>query len=92
VTKPTDETDEEIKSAMKLIKKIMVATLRRSDIICQYSHCQYLLMLTTINERGSVAALNRVKMMFEREFGPGRIVFSIQVAPLSEGDYTAVTI
>lgn len=57
-----------IKSAMQALRQCMMSTLRRGDIISQYSKNQYLLMLSARLPNDVEAAMSRVKRLFFSKF------------------------
>jgi len=77
-----DNNEESLKAAMKVLRQIMLRTLRRGDIVSQYSSNQFLLMLTTDNNMGGHAAMNRIKRLFEKEYGENTATLTIQMSPL----------
>ena len=71
--------DSELKSAMKTLRHILVQSLRRGDIISQYSKCQFILMLIVENNNGGQQAMRRMKHLFESKYGKdkGEITYSL---------------
>lgn len=61
--------ENEMKSAAKILRQVLLSTLRDSDIMAQYSRSQFLLMLTVMGKNGGSAAMQRIKAMFESKFG-----------------------
>lgn len=81
---PGDE--EKLRLVMKALRRIMLRTLRRGDVICQYSPNQFILMLTALDSIKGQAALNRIKMLFVREFDESPVNLATQVAPVGNGE------
>ena len=57
-----------IKSAMQALRQCMMSTLRRGDIVSQYSKNQYLLMLSARLPNDVEAAMSRVKRLFYSKY------------------------
>jgi len=57
-----------IKSAMQILRQTMMGTLRRGDIVSQYSKNQYLLMLSARLPNEAEAAMSRVKRLFYSKY------------------------
>lgn len=74
-----DEKERELKSAMKTLRLLLMQSLRNGDVIAQYSKNQFILMLTVLNSDGGLAALRRIKYLFESKYGKekGRIEYNV---------------
>jgi len=76
--------DEELKEAMRALRQVLLGTLRNGDVITQYSQCQFILMLTALNEANGRAAFRRIQFLFEAKFGAGKVEVACQLSPLEK--------
>ena len=74
--------ERELKDAMKLLRQVLLSSLRNGDVIAQYSKSQFILMLTAFDERGGQAALHRMKYLFESRYGEGKGTVDHQLSPI----------
>lgn len=79
-------SEDDMKYMMKTLRTIILRTLRRGDIISQYSANQFIFMLTTTDDKGAQIALNRIQQLFENEFAADRFILETQISPIGKGD------
>jgi len=77
--------DEQLRTTMKVLRQIMIRTLRKCDIVCQYSVNQFVLMLTVTDEKNRMAALYRIQRLFQKEMGSDKVALQLQAVPMGEG-------
>ena len=76
--------ERELKESMKLLRNVLVKSLRNGDVIAQYSKCQFVLMLTALNEEGGMAALRRMKYLFTNKYGKERGQIEYHLSPIGK--------
>ena len=76
--------DDELKAAMKELRKVLMRSLRNGDVIAQYSNCQFLMMLTVTSENGGQVALRRMKYLFESKHGKKTGTFDFVLSPVGK--------
>ncbi|MCL2498346.1 MAG: winged helix-turn-helix domain-containing protein [Symbiobacteriaceae bacterium] len=89
ITIPIDHMDAQdsadmrfLKGAMITLRQILMRTLRRGDIVSQYSKNQFLLMLSAYHPKDAETALSRVKRMFISEYKDMEVEFQFSVAQI----------
>ena len=73
-----NDRNGELLTVMKSLRNLMLRTLRVSDIICQYSANQYVLMITGTDEKNKMEPLTRIKRLFEKENDVAGVTLSVQ--------------
>ena len=73
-----------IKSAMQVLRQSMMSTLRRGDIVSQYSKNQYLLMLSARVPKEVEAAMARVKGLFNSKYKEASCELDIHLSRIGD--------
>lgn len=60
-------TDESIASSMKLLEKVIIDSLRKSDIVARFSKKQYILMLPSLTYENGLMVMGRITDRFSAE-------------------------
>ena len=76
--------ERELKDAMRILRQVLLSSLRNGDVIAQYSKSQFILMITALDEKGGQAALYRMKYLFESRFGKDRGAMDYQLSPIGK--------
>ena len=76
--------EHELKVAMKALRQVLLQSLRAGDVVSQYSQNQFILMLTVLDNDGGVAALRRIKYLFEKKFEKGRGRLEYHLSPIGK--------
>ena len=77
-----DDVNANLHAGMKTLRQIMLRSLRASDIICQYSPGQFVIMITGADKEQDTAPLKRIKKTFEKE---SDATLSVQVMSIGDG-------
>ena len=77
-----DDGKADLHAGMKTLRQIMLRSLRASDIICQYSPGQFVIMITGAAKEQDTAPLKRIKKTFEKE---SDATLSVQVMSINDG-------
>jgi DNA-binding SARP family transcriptional activator len=80
------EKEGEMKEAIAVLRQILMESLRTGDIVSQYSRCQLILMITTLSRENGIAALRRIKFLFESRFKTNRINIEYNISPVGNED------
>jgi len=77
----TDSSKNSVKlrSLMKLLRNIILKTLRQCDIVCQYSSNQFVLMLTATDDENKMIPITRIIKIFENSVDTNEVALHTQV-------------
>jgi DNA-binding SARP family transcriptional activator len=78
------QKESELKHAMRELRKTLLRSLRNGDVIAQHSNCQYIIMLTVMNDNGGLIALRRMKYLFENKYGKNLGTFEFYLTPVGK--------
>ena len=78
------DTEHETKAAMKALRQVLLQSLRRGDVVSQYSKNQFLLMLTVHDNDGGLVAVRRIKYLFESKYGKDKGILDCDLSPISK--------
>ena len=81
-----EEVGDRMQTAMTALRRIMLRTLRQSDIICQNSESSFLLMLTVPDEDQKMAPLSRIRRLFEKSSDSRGFIMNTQIVRIGESE------
>ena len=77
-----DFSKAELEHAMRTLLRILLATLRKGDIVCRYSPNQFLLMFATMNAAGLNQGMQRVNSFFMEELKHTELQLEMEIIPI----------
>jgi len=78
-----DSTDgKALKSAMVAMRQCLMRTLRRGDVISQFSKNQFLLMLSARLEKDAEMAMTRIQRMFIKDYSGKDLNINVDISQI----------
>ena len=71
-----------LNEAMILLRQVTVDSLRRGDVISQYSQSQLVLLLTTLTLEDCELALSRIRRSFNQQYQGSSVLLLSTVEPV----------